>query len=159
MRRLLVLLALVLASSTAAADTKARRVTVLDLDSTSRPAATVAAEITTALREAWPSWKVLVLRAKDDARIRKECATRAVRCLGKAGKTYNLDLLVTGTVERFGPNAYHVTLRLVGTWTDRAVAVATVKLSGTSWEAELPAAIEDLQRQLGDRRPSRPIDI
>jgi hypothetical protein len=160
MRLALVLLALGLASSTAAADTKARRVTVLDLDSTTGPAATIAQAITTALREPWPSWKVLVLRAKDDARIRKECATRTVRCLAKAGKNFGLDQLVNGTVERFGPNGYLVTLRLVSTWTDRVAAFATVRLSGTAWQRELAGAVESLQDQLGDRRRrGAPIDI
>jgi hypothetical protein len=155
---LVVLLALV--SSTASADTKARRITVLDLDSPDRPTATVAQAITQALQDPWHTWRVLLLQPKDVARIRKQCATRTARCLAKAGKSFGLDLLVTGTVERLGPNAYLVALRLVNTWTDRVDAFASVRLSATAWQTELAGAVENLKDKLGDRRRrGAPIDI
>ena len=159
MRLALAVLVLVVAGSNAAADTKASRITVLTLDAMDRSATPIAEAVTAALRDPWPTWKVLLLQRKDDARIRKDCQTRMVKCIAKAGKSYGLDLVVTGTVERFGANAYHVTLRLVSTWTDRVVSFATVKLSGTSWQTDLPAAIENLQTQLGDRKPFKPLDI
>ncbi|HEY5937290.1 MAG TPA: hypothetical protein VIU61_21720 [Kofleriaceae bacterium] len=160
MRIALALLVLAVASPTAAADTKARRLTVLTLDATDRPSTAIAEAVTAALRDPWPTFKVLLLQRKDDARIRKDCSTRLARCLAKAGKSYGLDLVVSGTVERFGASAYHVTLRLVDTWTDRAVGFATVKLSATTWQTDLSGAIGELQSKLGDpRRPSKPLDI
>jgi len=157
--RLLLALVVLLAGTPALADTKPRRIGIIGLDAADRASADLAAGLSAALENPWPTSRVVLLRPKDTARVRKQCPTRAAPCLAKAGAELGLDGLVIGTVEPIGTDAHHVTVRLFDVWTRRVGAIAVTRLHDATWRKQLDRAVGELVRQLGDRKAGAMIDI